>query len=175
VRRWVAAIVLVVVAVAAGWWFLVRDKTVTAEVEVPVLTSTIGSGKDAIAVSSTGRIVKFLPVPQDPPLPTLPISEVPKGGRLSGTVLEEALVLGAAPAALRPYLARAATGELGVAVELTSGIDLYFGDASQRARKWKAVAAVLADPNVTSLDYVNVIAPTHPTKSGEGHGLPPAP
>ena len=42
---------------------------------------------------------------------------------------------------------------------LRSGIELRFGDASQAATKWKAAAAVLADPSITALDYVDLHAP----------------
>ncbi len=60
-------------------------------------------------------------------------------------------------------------------VELTSGIELRFGDASQATRKWKAAAAVLADPSVTTLDYVDLHAPSHPAIDGSGHTLPATP
>ena len=74
-------------------------------------------------------------------------------------MLEQAQVLGAAPTALRPYVERSYYGESGVDVELTSGIELRFGDASQARPKWKAAAAVLADPSMTALDYVDLHAP----------------
>jgi cell division protein FtsQ len=172
VRRWLAIAAIVVLAAAAGYWFLVRDKTVTASVYVPELTATIGSGEDAVGVSSTGQIVTFMPVPEDPPLPRLPLDEVPENGKLAGPVLAQAKVLGAAPAALRPYVERSYYGESGVDVDLTSGIELRFGDASQAKRKWKAAAAILADPSITALDYVDLHAPTHPAYGGEGHLLP---
>ena len=77
-------------------------------------------------------------------------------------MLEQARVLGAAPAALRPYVAGSYYGESGVDVELESGIELRFGEATQAARKWRAAAAVLADPSITSLDYVDLHAPRQP-------------
>ncbi len=174
-RRRLLVIAGVLVAVAAAYFFFVRDTTVTPHVYVPELASTIGSGEEAVGVSTRGEVVPWLPVPDEPPLPRLPIVEVPKGGRLSGSVLEQALVLGAAPVAFRPYLERVYMGESGIDVELTSGIELRFGDASQAKRKWRAVAAVLADPETTALDYVNVIAPNRPTSYGSGHTLPEVP
>jgi cell division septal protein FtsQ len=175
VRRWLAAIALVVVALLAAYFLLIRDTVVTPTVHSPQLTATIGSGEDAVGVSSSGQVVRFLPVPDEPPLPQLPLSEVPKGGRLKGPVLEQAKILGAAPAALRPYLARSYLGESGIDIELTSGIELGFGDASLTDRKWKAAAATLADPSITALDYVDLHAPTHPAVSGSGHTLPTVP
>lgn len=172
-RRWLAVVAVALVAVVAVYWFLVRDTTVTARVHVPELTSTIGSGEDAVGVSSSGQVVPFLPVPDEPALPQLPLDEVPKGGRLAGPVLEQAKVLGAAPAALRPYVERSYYGESGVDVDLSSGIELRFGDASQAKLKWRAAAAILADPSITALDYVDLHAPRHPSYGGEGHLLPP--
>lgn len=172
-RRGLGVAVVVLVAIAALYWFLVRDTTVEARVHVPELTSVIGSGEDAVAVSSSGTIVTFLPVPEEPPLPQLPLGEVPKNGHLAGPVLEQAKVLGAAPAALRPYVERSYYGESGVDVDLTSGIELRFGDASLAQLKWKAAAAILADPSITALDYVDLHAPGRPTYEGEGHLLPP--
>jgi hypothetical protein len=173
VRRGLAALALVLVAIAAVYWLLIRDQTVEAHLHVPELTATIGSGEDAVGVSSEGKIVTFFPVPEEPPLPRLPLDEVPKSGHLAGPVLEQAKVLGAAPAPLRPYVERSYYGESGVDVDLTSGIELRFGDASQAQLKWKAAAAILADPSITALDYVDLHAPRRPTYEGEGHLLPP--
>lgn len=171
-RRWLAVVAIALVAVVAVYWLLVRDTTVTAKVHVPELTSMIGSGEDAVGVSSTGQVITFLQVPEEPPLPRLPLDEVPKNGHLAGPVLEQAKVLGAAPAALRPYVERSYYGESGVDVDLTSGIELRFGDASQAKLKWKAAAAILADPSITALDYVDLHAPGRPAYGGEGHLLP---
>ncbi len=83
-------------------------------------------------------------------------------------------MLGAAPATLRPYIESSYYGETGVDVVLRSGIELRFGDASQAAAKWKAAAAVLADPSVTTLDYVDLHVPGRAAVGGSGHTLPPA-
>jgi hypothetical protein len=175
VRRLAALVALVLAVLVAGYWFLVRDTTVVARVHVPELASTIGSGEGAVGVSTKGEIVPFMTVPSEPPLPRLSLSEVPKNGHLAGPVLEQARVLGAAPAALRPYIERSYYGESGVDVDLTSGIELRFGDASQAALKWKAATAILADPSIPALDYVDLHAPGRPAYGGEGHSLPPAP
>ncbi len=174
-RRQLLAIGLLVVGIAAIWFFLIRDTVVAPAVIVPEATATLGSGEEAVAVTAGGVIVPWLPLPEESELPELPPSEVPKTGRLAGPMLEQARVLGAAPAALRPYLARSYYGESGVDVETTSGIELRFGDASQAARKWKAAVGVLADPSIEALDYVNVNAPGRPAFGGSGHALPPPP
>ena len=174
-RRRLLAAALVVLGAAAIYLFLVRDSSVAPRVSVPEATATIGGGEEAVAVSAGGAIVPWLPLPVEPELPELPLGEPPQNGRLAGPALQQARVLGAAPAALRPYLASSSYGESGVDVETTAGIELRFGDASQIARKWKAAAAVLADPEVTALDYVDLNAPGRPGLGGEGHALPPLP
>jgi cell division septal protein FtsQ len=173
VRRRLGTAALVVIAAAAVYFFLIRDQRVAPTVMVPRPAATIGEGSEAVVVSATGAVVPWLPVPEEPPLPRLPLSEPPKSGQLAGPALEQARVLGAAPAALQPYIASSYYGESGVDVELTSGIELRFGDAAKAERKWKAVAAVLADPSITALDYVNVHSPSRPAVGGSGHLLPP--
>ena len=126
-------------------------------------------------MTASGAIVPWWPLPAEPDLPRLPLSEAPESGHLAGPMLQQARVLGAAPAALRPYLAGSYYGESGVDVETSSGIELRFGDASQARRKWKAAAAVLADPSIEALDYVDLHAPSRPAFGGSGHTLPPPP
>jgi cell division protein FtsQ len=164
-----------VVALAALYLLLLRDTTSAGNLVTPLPAATIGSGADAVAVGADGTILAWLPLTEDTALPALPLSSPPDGGRLAGTLLEQARVLGAAPAALRPYLASSYYGESGVDVELRSGIELRFGDASRLAAKWRAAAAVLADPSVTALDYVDLHAPGHSSLGGSGHALPPPP
>jgi hypothetical protein len=156
-----------------AYWTLIRDTTVEGQLQAPLATATIGSGSDAIAVGPNGEILAWLPLSEDALLPSLPLSAPPQGGRLAGPVLEQARVLGAAPAQLRPYIESSFLGESGIDVKLRSGIVLLFGDASQADIKWKAAAAVLADPSITSLDYVNLHAPRRANVGGSGHALPP--
>jgi cell division septal protein FtsQ len=171
VRRLLAAAAVVVVALLALYWFAFRDKTVAPTVAVPRLAAQIGSGEDAVLVAADGVVVRWGYRPEHIHLPLLPLGEPPKRGKLEGTALEQVEVLGAVPPALRRYVASSRYGESGVDVELTSGIELRFGDASQATRKWKAAAAVLADPSVTVLSYVDLHAPGHPSIGGEEHSL----
>jgi hypothetical protein len=162
--------------VAVGiYWFVVRPGSAEPRVLVPDLSAAIGEGSDAVGVAANGALVRWLPLPEDPPLPQLPLDSPPKGGRVKGPALEQVQVLAAVPNVLRPYLARSSFGESGVEVELTTGIEIRFGDSSQARRKWNAAAAILADPEVTALDYVNVVAPSRPVYEGSEHELPAAP
>jgi hypothetical protein len=167
--------ILTVIAAGALYQFLLADTAKTGMVRVPTPAATIGSGEEAVAVSADGAVIPWWPLSDEPELPRLPLSEPPKSGHLAGPMLEQARVLGAAPDALRPYLAGSYYGESGVDVETASGIELRFGDASQAKRKWKAAAAVLADPSIEALDYVDLHAPAHPAIGGSGHTLPPPP
>lgn len=172
-RRRLIAGGVVVVALVAAYWVLIRDTTVEAQLHLPPATATIGTGSEAVAVGPEGRILAWLPLSEDLKLPSLPLSVPPTNGRLEGPVLQQARVLGAAPATLRPYIESSYYGESGIDVKLRSGVELRFGDASQAATKWKAAAAVLADPSVTALDYVDLHAPGRPAYGGSGHTLPP--
>jgi hypothetical protein len=175
VRRWLLIATAIVAIAVAAYWLLIRDTTVAARLQAPQATATIGTGADAIAVGPNGRVLAWLPLSEELQLPSLPISSPPQSGRLAGPVLQQAKVLGAAPPTMRPYIESSYYGESGVDVNLRSGIELRFGDASQLEAKWKAAAAVLADPSIATLDYVNLHAPRRPTVGGSGHTLPPIP
>ena len=174
VRLALAGLVGAIVAFGV-YWFAIRQETAEPRVLVPRLAATIGEGEDAIGVAANGALVRWLPLPEEPPLPRLPLEELPKGGQVRGPVLEQVRVLAAVPDPLRPYVERSYYGESGVDVDLTTGIELRFGDASQAQQKWEAAAAVLADPSVTTLDYVDLHAPNRPSYGGSGHELPLAP
>lgn len=152
---------------------VVGDKTVEPRLVSSEPVAVIGSGSEAVAVADDGTVLTWLTLPDDSKLPQLPISSAPKGPRVEGSVLEQIHVLAAAPPALRPYVASSKFGESGVDVELSSGIELRFGSAGDAARKWRAAAAVLADPSITALDYVDLTAPGRPAVGGSGHTLPP--
>jgi len=172
VRRLLAAAAIVVVAVVAIYWLALRDKTVAPTVAVPQLAARIGAGEDAVLVAADGEVIRWGYEPDRIHLPELPLSEPPQRGRLQGTALEQVEVLGAVPAELRRFVVSSRYGESGVDVELDSGIELRFGDSSRAEEKWKAAAAVLADPSLTTLSYVDLHAPGHPAVGGEEHTLP---
>lgn len=174
-RRALLAALAVVLAMVVAYLLLLRDATVEPRLVSSTPAATIGSDEDAVAVAADGRVLEWLPPPEEGALPMLPLTTVPEGHRLRGPALEQVRVLGATPPELFPYVAGSRYGEGGVVVVLDPGIELRFGDASQAARKWRAAAAVLANPSVTTADYVNVEVPSHPAVGGSGHELPPIP
>ena len=141
----------------------------------PRATATIGSGRGAIAVGPDGRVLDWLPLPEGTRLPQLPLAEPPRTAASPGRCCSRRGSSARRPPTLRPYLASSSYGESGVDVELRSGIELRFGDAFAPAEKWRAAAAVLADPSITALDYVDLHAPGRPAVGGSGHTLPPPP
>jgi hypothetical protein len=164
-----------VVAIVVAVWLLFFGTTAVEPTLIPSLpTAAIGSGEDAVGVAADGALLTWQPPPKEGTLPQLPLSELPKGNRLAGPMLEQARVLGGAPALIRPCIAGSFYGESGVDVEMRSGIELRFGDASRLAEKWRAAVAVLANPSITVLDYVDLHSPGRPAVDGEGHTLPPA-
>ncbi len=174
-RRRLAIALAAIALVGVVYLLVLRDETVSPRLVNSQPTAMIGSGESAVTVAADGTILLWLPPPANGSLPLLPLSSPPQGPRLRGPALEQARVLGAAPAALRPYLYSSSYGTSGVDVELTSGIELLFGDDSQLDKKWRAAAAMLANPELTTFDYVNVQAPSRPSVGGSGHTLPPLP
>lgn len=148
--------------------------TLTIRVSERRPSALIGAGKAAVAVAEDGTILRGLAA-GGLELPSLPLAEAPARKRLVGSGLQQALVLGAAPAALLPYVDHSSYGGRGVSVELGNGVELRFGNASKRRQKWSAAAAVLSDPALTALDYVDLTAPRRPAVGGAGHLLPALP
>jgi cell division protein FtsQ len=171
-RRIALGLVGVAVLAVAVYWFALRGSS-TPEAQAQPLrpVAQIGEGKKVILVDNDGKLLGGFST-EGGSFPVLPIKKKPKGGRVRGHTLEEVRVLSAAPKPLRRYIASTSYGDTGVDVELSSGIKIRFGDQREAERKWKAAAAVLADPSVTLLSYVDVQAPARPAIGGEGHELP---
>lgn len=144
--------------------------TVRVTERVPAAVAEI-EGEDLV-VASDGTILPGVD-PHDAGLPSLRMERAPDGDRLRGSALEKALVLGAAPGVLRPYLASAFEGPDGIEVELAGGITLRFGRGEKAEEKWRAAVAVLSDPELGALDYVDLTAPTRPAVGGASHLAPP--
>ena len=137
-------------------------------------SAVIGEGDAAVAIAGDGTILRGLAAGRLD-LPSLLLDKAPPRRRLVGTGLQQALILGAAPGAFLPYLDRTFYGSDGVTVDLENGVELRFGNAAERRQKWQAAAAVLSDPGLTALDYVDLTAPRRPAVGGAGHLLPAAP
>lgn len=102
-------------------------------------------------------------------LPTIALRELPPSGTLEGEAREKAAILGAAPEPLRPMIEEVPfVPEHGVEVVLEGGIAVRFGPGERAAAKWAAVGAVLADPELDTLTYLDVRVPERPAVGGAG-------
>ena len=146
--------------------------TLTIKVTERQPAALIGSGSDVVAVAGDGTILRGVST-DHMQLPQLPLSTAPKGPRLQGPVLAQAEVLGAAPKALLREVDHSFNSQSGVGVTLSGGVQLVFGDASLAVQKWRAAAAVLSDPALAALDYVDLSVPGRPAVGGSGHTPPP--
>jgi cell division protein FtsQ len=87
-------------------------------------------------------------------------------------------VAAAAPAQLRARAERVQWGDDGIAVDLRSGPDLIFGDASDAREKWRAAARVLAEDSSAGATYLDLRVPKVVAAGGVGPITPeptPAP
>jgi cell division protein FtsQ len=136
--------------------------------------AVLGVGAGAVAVAGDGTLLRGLSA-EGNELPRLSITRVPRRESLRGPVLREAQVLGAAPEALLSHVEGVASGSQGIVVTLANGVDLLFGDHSRAREKWQAAAAILADPGLTMLDYVDLTSPWRVAVGGGSIYLPVMP
>jgi cell division protein FtsQ len=129
----------------------------------PVMVAS--DGKREVAVAADGFLLPGVQASRR--LPRLRVDSLRASGRIGGPGLSEARALGATPAPLRPLIAGAGvTHDYGVVVTLRGGIAIRLGNADRPAAQWAAAAAVLADPKLTSLAYVDVRIPERPAVGG---------
>lgn len=126
--------------------------------------SVFGEGADALLIASDGTVLGSAGDQVDS-LPAITEGDPPDGRRLEGVALEQAVVLGAAPPELRSYVDSGEITGKGVEVTLSNGLVLLFGEAVQAARKWRAAATVIADPELSDVGYVDLSVPRRPAVS----------
>jgi len=133
----------------------------------PAMIASDGSSEMPIAADGTILSGMQLTKDQTASLPVLHVNTVHDSGHLGGAPLERALVIGAAPAPLRPLIEGAATDpSTGVTVTLRGGFRIEFGTSDAAAQKWASAAAVLADPKLHTLAYVDVRLANRPAVGG---------
>ena len=94
-------------------------------------------------------------------------SDLVDGKAVTGDALEISRVLGAVPAPLADEINSAETNkDVGVSVDIGPGLELRFGDSSSADLKWKAAAAVLADPKFEGASYLDLSVPDRPVAGG---------
>jgi cell division septal protein FtsQ len=125
-------------------------------------------GQAEVPVAADGTILTGLELGKEADkLPVLSVTQLHETGRLGGDPLRKALVLGAAPAPLRPLIDDIGVDPgSGIRVTLDGGFEVRFGSSEKATEKWAAAAAVLADPKLSSLTYVDVRIPGRPAVGG---------
>jgi cell division protein FtsQ len=138
--------------------------TINVKERSPVLA--VSDGNRQVAVAADGSLLPGVDVGGSN-LPVLKVDAIPASGQLGGDALDEARVIAAAPSPLRSLIEGATTThDYGIVLTLKGGIALRLGPASRSKAKWAAAAAVLADPKVTTLGYVDVRVPSRPAIGG---------
>ena len=128
----------------------------------------VSAGGEQVPVAADGTLLAGVPAPEEG-LPVLELDQVPAAGSLGGAPLEQALVVGAAPEPLRPLIEKIEhSDDYGVEITLRGEIPVRFGTGARAAEKWAAAAAVLADPKLDALTYVDVRVPERPAVGGGG-------
>ena len=119
-----------------------------------------------VPVAGDGSILAGIPVRSQ--LPEVKVEGASPGRRLGpGTALDAVRVAGGAPRPLSGRLEWVARQRgKGIVVGVKDGPDLVFGDATRIAAKWAAAVRVLADPDATGADYVDVRIPERPAAGG---------
>jgi cell division protein FtsQ len=126
-------------------------------------------GDSQVPIAADGTILTGLELTKDQAanLPILNVKQVHESGRLGGSPLQRALVIGAGPDPLRPLVVSVANdSRTGLTATLKGGIRIEFGSDQRLADKWSAAATVLADPKLHSLGYVDVTIPSRPAVGG---------
>lgn len=141
--------------------------TIEVSERPPAALARFGSG--VVAVAADGTVLAGAKT-EELELPTLRVGgEPPPSGRLEGTALDQALVVGAAPEPLRPLIESASvSGSEGVTVTVREEIELRFGEPAGAEAKWAAAAAILADPKLDGLAYIDLRVPERPAVGGAG-------
>jgi cell division protein FtsQ len=127
--------------------------------QVPV--AVVVAGAHRIAVAGDGTLLHDV-IPSAS-LPTIALTIVPGGTRLTGSARAEARLVAAAPYQLLARIGQVSdSSSHGLIVQLRSGPSLYFGSAGQLSAKWAAAVAVLSDPGSVGAPYIDVTDPGRP-------------
>lgn len=114
-----------------------------------------------VPVAGDGTLLRGRPAAAE--LVTLSVPSANGGGRLTSRRGRDAVaIVGAAPHALRPYVADVAPGPDGIRVTLRNGPLVQFGDAGRARAKWIAISRVLGDPRAAGATYLDVRIPERP-------------
>lgn len=137
------------------------------EVQERAPVAIVGTG-EGVPVAGDGTVLSGVET-ADLKLPAIEARSVPASGALGGVALAQAEILGAAPDPLRPAIRGIGVDRgHGVEVALAAGVELRFGDSRNAEAKWAAAAAVIADPKLDTISFVDLRLPGRPAVGGAG-------
>jgi cell division protein FtsQ len=150
-----------------------KGVTIHVKERPPVLL--VNSGGDVVSVAGDGTILRGLEIGDAAEsLPQIDVDDLDAASTLSGAPLAQAQIAGAAPAPLRPLIEGISYDEdSGVEVTMRGDIPVRFGTGTAAAAKWAAAAAVLADPQLETLTYLDVRVPERPSVGGQADSAAP--
>jgi cell division septal protein FtsQ len=135
------------------------------EVHERAPVATVGAG-EGVPVAGDGTVLSGVETGKLK-LPAIEAGSVPASGRVRGTALAQAEILAAAPDPLRPAIEGIGVDrEHGVEVALAGEVELRFGDSRDAGAKWAAAAAILADPKLDQISYIDLRLPGRPAVGG---------
>jgi cell division protein FtsQ len=128
------------------------------------------AGGETIAASADGTLLHDVPTA---PLPTVPVSSLPGGSRITDpSALDALALLAATPQRLEARVSQVTTSTPhGLVAQLRSGPVIYFGTPSALAAKWAAATEVLAAPTSAGAAYIDVTDPARPAAGAGSQAL----
>jgi cell division protein FtsQ len=136
-----------------------HSMTITVVEQDPV--AVVVAGGHRTVVSGDGTLLPNVTASSS--LPTITTTVAPGGTTLSGTPLQQAVLLADAPYELLPRIASTQfSSSHGLTVALRGGPQLYFGDSSRLTAKWDSALAVLANSSSAGAAYIDVTDPSRP-------------
>jgi cell division protein FtsQ len=131
--------------------------------QVPVAV-VLAAGRRT-AVSADGTLLHDVVAPSALPTISLPIP--PGGARVTGTTLDEVMLLAAAPYQLLSRISQVSDGSgHGLIAQVRGGPSIYFGGSGQLHYKWSSATAVLGNSTSAGAVYIDVTDPTRPVAGG---------
>ena len=135
------------------------------EVVENVPVAALSANGREVAVAGDGTVLRDRPLTG---LTLVPAHVAPSGDRVSDAEALGAIALaGAAPASLRPLVARVRSGgQDGLRADLQGGLRLVFGSRARLHAKWAAALAVMGDARAEGATYLDVRSPDRPVAGG---------
>jgi cell division protein FtsQ len=131
--------------------------------QVPV--AVVLAAGQRTAVSADGTLLHDVVAPSALPTISLPIP--PGGAHVTGTTLNEVMLMAAAPYQLLSRISQVSDGSgHGLIAQVRGGPSIYFGGTGKLHYKWSSATAVLANSGSAGAVYIDVTDPNRPVAGG---------